>query len=294
MYGNDNICDKCGNDKTKNNANSILVAMANQTKKKIQVFDISTGNMNDPVWEYDITVGGVSGFKVRNFAPYGDVLLVTVGTNVEMVAVDTKEVVWRTSNAPANAHSLDIMPNGIIAVGGTVGHDVHFYNINGEDPTEILYELPLQDAHGVLWDPEYEVLWVLGRTNLWALNVTLNADGTVTVVKNETLSVTMPMDHGHDLQPYYGHTDKLLVTGETMMIFDKKTKEFTEVLDQHSTKAFCVLPNGDFIYMFPDGLHEQWNTTYVNILDADTGEITKIESNQGRFYKCRVWNYNYQ
>ena len=284
-------------------AEKTLVAMANQrgdmgtpsrgSKLWIDVYDISTGNMNTPIKSYSVKSSAISGFKYRNVKNYGDVLLIAGGTNGEIISCDTGATVWMTNNAPSNSHSIELMPNGVLAVAGSSGNAVRFFNTNGSD-TSSKAEIALTDAHGALWDPEYDVLWVLGSTHLWALDVTLNADGTITVVKNNSLSVEMPMDHGHDLQPYYGHNDKLLITGETMKIYNKNTKEFTDVLDQRSTKAFCVLPNGDFIYMFPDGLHEQWNTTYVNILDAETGEITKIESNQGRFYKCRVWNYNYQ
>ncbi len=296
MYGNDNICDKCGNDKTKNNESAILIAMANQTKKQIQVFDITTGNMNNPVWSYNITVGGVSGFKIRNYSPYGDVLLVTVGTNVEMVAVDTKEVVWSTTNAPGNSHSLDIMPNGIIAVGGTVGHCVNFYNINGADPTKILYTLPLHHAHGVLWDPEYEVLWVTGGSYLWALNVTLNADGTVTVEKDTKLSAPDAPDTDiHDLQPYRGDKNKLLVsTSHYLYVYDKVAKTYTVLVDEDAIKGVGNTADGDLFYMYHDNLGEGWNTTYIEYVKKGSTTPVKIHSDQGRFYKCRLWETSYQ
>lgn len=294
-YSN-NVCSKCGNNRTTYNENAILIAMANQTKKKIQVFDITTGNMNTPVWEYDITVGGVSGFKVRNYSPYGDVLLVTVGTNVEMVAVDTKEIVWKTTNAPGNAHSLDIMPNGIVAVGGTVGHCVNFYNVNGEDPTEILYTLPLQHAHGVLWDPEYNVLWVTGDTHLWALNVTLNADGTVTVEKNTQLSAPdTPDTDTHDLQPYRGNKNKLLVsTHHYLYVYDKVAKTYTVLVDEDAIKGVGNTVEGGLFYMYHDNQGEGWNTTYIEYVAPGSQTATKIYSDEGRFYKCRLWETSYQ
>ncbi len=271
-----------------------LVAMANQTTKKIQVFDISTGNMNTPVWEYNITVGGVSGFKYRNYGTYGDVILVTVGTNAEIASCDTKEIIWKTTNTPGNSHSLDIMPNGVIAVGGTVGHTVNFYNINGADPTKILYTLPLKDAHAVLWDPEYKVLWVAGEANLWALDVTLNDDGTVTVKKVDDLCVEAPDGSIHDVQPYGGDKDLLLVsTHHYIYTFDKSTCEFTVLLEQDDVKGVGILENGDLVYIYPDGLVELWNSTWINRLDGE-GNVAKIESNQGRFYKLRIWNPNYQ
>ncbi len=278
------------------NSNESLVAMANQTTKKIQVFNINTGNMNTPVWEYNITVGGVSGFKYRNVAPYGDVILVTVGTKAEMASVDTKEIIWQTSNTPGNSHSIDILPNGIIAVGGTVGHCVNFYDLNGADPTKVLYSLPLQHAHGVLWDPEYNVLWVTGGSDLWALDVKLNADGTVTVTKIADMCFTTPDTDTHDLQPYGGDNNKLIVsTHKYIYVFDKETKEFTVLVTQNDVKGVGILPDGDLVYIYPDGLEELWNSTWINRIEPGSeGAPTQIHSDQGRFYKLRVWNPNYQ
>jgi hypothetical protein len=219
-----------------------------------------------------------------------------------MIDYDTKEAIWQTTESSGNSHSIELLPNGIIVTGGTnaktaaqPGCTLTFFNLNGADPSKCIYEMDFDDAHGVLWDPKYEVVWALGRDKLTALEVTANEDGSVTVVKNEELSVVMPMDHGHDLQPVYGNSDYLLVTGTTIKMYNKVTKEFTEVYHEgKSVKGVGILPNGDFLYIYPDGLAETWNSTWINHVDPATGEITYIHSNQGRFYKLRVLNFNYQ
>ena len=273
----------------------VYVAMANQTKNQIQIYDLNAGNLNTPVWTYDITVGGVSGFRLRKYN--GDtVLLVTVGTKAEMYNITTGQRVWYTTNTPDNSHCIEILPNGIIAVGGTVGHDVHFYNLNGNDPTEILYEHPLNNAHGLLWDPDNNVLWATGHIYLQALNVTLNAGGTVTVEINEEITApNTPEPSTHDLQPYFGNKDLILVsTSNYIFVYNKVTKTYTELVKEGHIKGVSVLENGDILYIYPDGLVELWNSTWINKVDVETGEITEIHSNQGRFYKLLVCNTNYQ
>ncbi|MBQ8254558.1 MAG: hypothetical protein IJY94_03530 [Clostridia bacterium] len=273
----------------------VYVAMANQSKNQIQIFDLNAGNLNTPVWSYDITVGGVSGFRLREYN--GDtVLLVTVGKKAEMYNITTGQRVWYTTNTPDNSHCIEILPNGIIAVGGTVGHDVHFYNLNGDDPTEILYEHPLNNAHGLLWDPDNNVLWATGHIYLQALNVTLNAGGTVTVEINEEITApNTPEPSTHDLQPYFGNKDLILVsTSNYIFVYNKVTKTYTELVKEGHIKGVSVLENGDILYIYPDGLEELWNSTWINKLDVETGEITQIHSNQGRFYKLLVCNTNYQ
>ena len=282
----------------------VYVALANQrgdmgtparpSKNWIDIYDITAGNMNTPYKSYSVTAGAISGFKFRNSATFGEVLLIAGAYDGEIISMETGETLWITHKAAQNAHSIELLPNGVLATASSAGNAVHLFNTAlSEDQEPTIFALT--DAHGVLWDPEYNVLWALGRTHLWALDVTINEDGTVAVVKNETLSYEMDMDHGHDLQPFYGNKDYLLVTGSTVMLYNKKTKTLTELYyEGHSVKGIGVLPDGDIVYIYPDDLYETWNSTWINRIDRATGEITQIHSNQGRFYKIRVFNYDYQ
>ncbi len=282
----------------------MLVGMCNQTSNTIEVFDISLGRMDTTsiVWSCKSPTSAISGFKLRNYEPYGDVVLITGGKDACMIDYDTKKVIWSTKNAPENSHSIELMPNGIVAVGGTVGHDIHFYNINGSDPTQILFEMPHHDAHGVLWDEKNQVLYGAGKDMLFAYKVTLNDDGTVNVLKDEEKSVIMPEGGAHDLQPYTGNTDWLLLTSsKNVYIYDKVSKTFTDAFDgvskatRRSVKGVGIFPNGDMIYIYPDGLQELWCSTKLNYIKAGEDRVSvEIEAATGRFYKCRVWSANYQ
>ena len=285
----------------------MLVGMANQTTKCVEVYDISSGKMDATslVWSSNPTPG-ISGFKLRNHPTYGDVVLITVGTHVEMVSYETKEILWQINNAPENSHSVELMPNGVIAVGGTVGHDIHFYNLNSADPTEIKLEIPYKDAHGVLWDPKNELLWAAGMNMLYAYKVTANDDGSVTVTKDEEMSYTTPDSGLHDLQPYFGNDDWLIVsTASHVYIYDKVNKTVKDAYEgvtgatTNHVKGVGRFLNGDQIYMFYDGGDDNgqgggWNTTYLTYIANGSNIVGTIPSNMGRFYKCRVWYSNYQ
>ncbi len=286
----------------------LIVGMANQTTNCIEVYDISSGNMNATsiIWTNKTTCGAISGFKLRNHPTYGKVVIVVGGSNAEMVSYDTKEVLWKTTNSSENSHSIELLPNGIIVTGGTVGHDLHFYNLNSNNPTEIIYELPFPDAHGLLWDPKNEVLWAAGENQLTALKVTLNADGTLTVVKNEDLSYVTPESSLHDLQPYYGNDDLLIIsTASHVYVYDKVNKTVTDAYKgvvgatTDHVKGVGRFLNGDQIYMFYDGGNDNgqgggWNTTYLTYIPNGSNIVGTVPSNKGRFYKCRVWYDNYQ
>ena len=281
----------------------ILVGMSNGTTHCIEVYDISLGRMDESslLWSSN-TTRGAAGFKLRQHPTYGEVVLATTGTYAYMMSYETKKILWSTENTPENSHSIELMPNGIIAVGGTVGHDIHFYNLNSDDPTEIKFEVPHNDAHGLLWDPKNEILWGAGSNMLNAYRVTVGEDGSVNVEKDEEMSVITPEGSLHDLQPYFGNTDWLLITTKTKaLIYDKVNKTFTDAFEgvtnatTASLKGIGRFPNGDMIYIYPDGLYEQWNSTILNFIQSGEVRISvPINSPMGRFYKCRVWTSDYQ
>jgi hypothetical protein len=243
---------------------SLLVGMSNGTTNCIEVYDISGGRMDATslVWSSNKS-RGAAGFKLRSHATYGEVVLSTTGTHAEMISYETNEILWSTENTPENSHSIELLPNGVIAVGGTVGHDIHFYNLNSDDPTKIRFELPHEDAHGLLWDPKNEILWGVGSNMLYAYRITVGEDGSVNVVKDEEMSVITPDSGLHDLQPYFGNTDLLLIsTSKHVYIYDKVNKTFTDAFEDvknaktKSVKGIGIFNNGDMIYIYPDGLLE--------------------------------------
>ncbi len=307
IYGDDNICDKCGSDKTESNNEMRLIGLGVQRPNRtIAVYDIAKGEMNTPIWSYTSTFcQTVSGFKFRNLSPYGDVVLITGGTTTEMVTYDTKEVIWKTSQSPSNAHSVELLPNGIVAVGGSSGNSISFFNINDDDPEVPELTISYTDAHGVLWDPKYEVLWCAGDDMLFAYKVTLNDDGSVSAVKDENLSVTAPDSGLHDLQAYLGHEDILLVTTHKHVYFyNKVNKTFTDVYTDVENasvieiKSVGFFENGDIFYTEHDGIFDNdkggWNTTFVNYIDGETRTLSTVATTAGRFYKARIWYSAYQ
>ncbi len=286
----------------------LLVGMANQTNKCVEVYDISTGKMNAATrkWSFRTNCSTISGFKLRNHPTKGKVVLIVGGEIAEMVSYDTKTVLWKTTNSSANGHSIELLPNGVIVTGGTVGNDLHFYNPNGSNPTKILKEIPFPNAHGLLWDPKYEVLWAVGDSDLTAFEVTLNADGTVTVTEKESLSFVVPDTDIHDLQPYTGNDDWLILsTTSHVYIYDKVNKTVKDAYTGISNaptdhvKGVGRFENGDMFYMFYDGGNDNgqgggWNTTYLTYIRAGATSTFKVPSDQGRFYKCRAWYADYQ
>jgi len=83
----------------------------------------------------------------------------------------------------------------------------------------------LNGAHGVLWDPEYEVLWGLGGYELVAYAV--SGSGTkekISKISDMGTSIKN-LGYGHDLQPDYTDTRYLYFTAGNVYRFDKETNK---------------------------------------------------------------------
>jgi hypothetical protein len=192
------------------------------------------------------------------------------------------------------------MPNGVIAIASSSGGEVRFFTTDKKLAKTAAATVALEDAHGVLWDAEREVLWAIGRTVLTAYRVTLDGSK-VTVSEQTELRATIPSDWAHDLAPVYGNKDALwITTGSHVYQFDKSTKTFRtdyaghEVLDRANIKGVGNFDDGSLVYIYPDGGFKSWTGQSVFLLSCGKAEAAAIKSETGHFYKVRVWDERYQ
>ena len=281
-----------------------LVALTNQGNSHLEVYDISEGKLDKSslVWSYKLPYYNIAGTKLRHSEKHGDVALAVCGNTYGcMISYPEGKMIWRTEAAASNPHSIELMPNGVIAIASSSGGEVRFFNTDKNISRTADASVQLEDAHGVLWDAEREVLWAIGRKVLTAYRVTL-ADGKVTVTEEGSLRATIPSDWSHDLAPVYGNKNELWVTTSSHVYrFDKTTKSFTvnyagrDSLDRADIKGVGNFDDGSTVYIFPDGAFKTWTGQSAFILRTDNGmQSQTITSADGHFYKIRVWDTRYQ
>lgn len=281
-----------------------LIGVTNQSASTIEVYDVNAGVLDSSslVWSLKIPFDNIAGVKLRQHDEYGDVVLVvSSGKYASMITYPAGKTMWSTQFAASNPHSIELIPGDIIVVASSTGNALRFFDINGNPfiYTNIEYE----DAHGVLWDPENQVLWALGRDMLRAFSVSKNLFGKIEVNEVEEYRSTVPTDYGHNLSPVYGDINKLWISsGSQVYQYDKTTKEFSSMFEgsdkiTHSrVKAMGNFYDGSLLLTFPDGVYRSWTTATVSYYpkSGDDFYSQDVASETGAFYKARVWYNSYQ
>lgn len=209
-------------------------------------------------------------------------------------------------------HSVELLPDGdlIVACSGNSnssnGRVLHYALSDGKTkPSSSV--IPLTSAHGVCWDPQNEVCWVLGASQIIACTV---EDGVLQQVPD--LEIFAGEGGGHDFVPIYGHPGQYwLSTGSNLQIFDANARTVT------NSFAFPVKYVGSQvkgIAWFPDGTmittaHDQGGTgnfrssefriCYLNgTLDEAGNPIPQtliVPHREGsQTYKIHTYSANYQ
>ncbi|HEY6740386.1 MAG TPA: DUF6528 family protein, partial [Actinopolymorphaceae bacterium] len=108
-----------------------------------------------------------------------------------------------------NPHSIELLPNGNVAVAASNGGFVRIYTASQGPRSTTFVTYALKGAHGVHWDERNALLWAIGDDHLVGLVVGGTAAApTVTEVRRSAL----PTPYGHDLQPVATDPDRLWLT----------------------------------------------------------------------------------
>lgn len=300
-----------------------LVIACDQVKDRVLVYDMAAYDGEDldrnVVWSFQPEPSSaryVSGVKYREDTVFGDVVLIcSSGGYGGIIRYPSGEVVWQEGNCGNNPHSIEILPDGSVAVACSTGGELNLFrtSVLAQDPkagvTRKTYNLP--GAHGCLWDPENEVLWGLGSAKLVAYYCT--GEG-----KSLQLSVmagmggSVPEGDGHDLSADMTDVNYLWVTSRDHVYrFDKNSGEFSykfpdyRTLSRSSVKGFGNNRNNNFFFCRPNGgpsrawkdqRYAEWCTDSIYYVSfADGKRETRIcKSSTCAYYKVFCFYGAYQ
>ena len=301
------------------NSSNMLMAH-DQLGERLVIYDIDNyedGKSLDDLETFHIKVGHAAGLKYREDTVLGNVILVA-GSNTAIYSYPTGKRLWYTKTPGSNPHSIEMLPSGNIVVASSSDGILRFFRTSAlvdknRDVAKTYSDYKLEDAHGVLWDPEYELLWALGSHELRAYKV--KGEGSrEKLEKVDQMSVKLPEGKyfGHDLSPDYTDTRYLYITvGACVMRFDKEELSFSEefpnsdILNRNDIKGFSNNPSGNFFATgetggegceWKDWEKASWctNTIYYYRANGETLETIKLMTEKSAFYKARAFCGLYQ
>lgn len=280
-----------------------LVGLTDQKNSTVRVCDIAGGSVSvsDSIWSCRYDYYNIADARLREYNGREVVLAAFGGNSASMVSFDDKkEELWRTDMTAQNPHACELIPCGVIAVAASNGGEIRFFDAAGDGNYYVAAKL--EDSHGLLWDPEQNVLWAVGSAVLTAYEVT-NDGKNITVTERADLKNTIPSNGAHDLQPYYGNTDLMwITTNSAVYIYSKSQKKFltdhaaAEKVTRKGVKGIGNFADGSVVLITPDGAFKSWTGKKLDfyVCDGTAYSHIGVSSTDGGFYKVRVWNKNYQ
>ncbi|MEV6978423.1 DUF6528 family protein [Kitasatospora sp. NPDC093806] len=227
--------------------------------------------------------------RVRHGRRY--LLTTASGGLAAVVDTATGAAYWAADTGPhANPHSIELLPDGNVAVAASTGGWVRLYTASRGPRSTGYAEFRLPGAHGVHWDARSRLLWALGDDTLTALRVTGPPDAPVLAAVR---TVPLPEPGGHDLAPVLAEPGRFWVsTGGHLWRYDPAADRFTRVRltggqDGRGIKSVGDEPgSGRLLTTAPDHAGPCSWCTSVLTLHRPGAERTLPGT---RLYKARWW-----
>ncbi|MYW05173.1 DUF6528 family protein [Streptomyces sp. SID3343] len=229
--------------------------------------------------------------KRRQLHDHDYLLAGASGGLAAVVAYPSARVYWAADVGSDNLHSLELLPDGNVAVTASTGGYLRVYAASQGPRARRYVQASLPGAHGVHYDPAGALLWALGDRELVAYSVTGTAAApTLTRVRTATL----PETGGHDLSPVLSAPGRLWITGhDHVWQYDPAARTFEAVhlsadpRDEAGVKSIGDDPaTGRILTVRPTADNPcSWCTSTLTLFRPDG---TRTLAN-ARLYKARWW-----
>jgi len=217
------------------------------------------------------------------------------------------EAVWSNVATGLGPHAIEYLPNGNVAVAcsgnsNTERGCVRIYTASQGRNSGKYISIPLDSAHGVVWDDINELLWVLGSTELRAYRIG-GTDAEPTLTQVSGMGGTIPTKGGHNLSVYGSDPDYLWISGTSAAcLYRKSTGTFIEdfpgasAISTSNIKSIDSFPDGRVVRAVATNVYAAHNTDRLVIFEFDSaGTPTRHEYvfPDRAFYKARKFSAHY-
>lgn len=280
------------------------IAVLDVNRNNVCVFDRNGAFTDDRIkWSFNPGWGDVLETRFRDTTNDGSVFLLAGGSpgkgkgHAEIRRRADEKLLWKATfdNYP---HCVERVrgPGAVIVAGtrtdpGKEGGSLHlFAPTNGSiSSLKYLRSYPFHQAHGVLWDPLFGLLWAVGGTALRSYRV----EGTYQDIRLVQAGEWKIAGNGHDVQPDYTDTNVLYVTdsGHVYRV-DKRNPAAMEVSSTRKyVKSFSRHRSGEGVWTSaPQDASNPFGTSWVHFRWPSAA----TQRPGGRLYKARLVETAYQ
>ena len=257
-------------------------------------------------------IRSISGVKFRHSGCWDkDVVVACANFGwVGVIDYDTCSLLWECE-LPVGPHSVEMLPNGDVVVGSADGDGALIYIPLSAGATKPVHTVVCPSCHGVIWDPERELLWTLGLNGVDAYAVENMGTFNGKLVKLDGTGCPFTGDRGgHAFAPVAGQPGSYWVSAGKLWKFNSKTGQLTSeaALSANAIKGICSYEDGTVIQSVA-GLNgnnkHSWGSDGFRIITrvmsdgkvkTPVNKVTVVTfANQRReFYKIQAFNKNYQ
>ena len=290
------------------------IALADQLNASIAVYDLASG---DPALKYEFKPQTAKGFSLKGYGNRVDearlrysekwgtyiILFTSSSGYVGVASYPAEECLWEAELGGTSPHSIEYLPNGMIAVassGGSKTENGFIRLYSAENKKDAKYaEKQLTSAHAVLWDETREILWAMGSSLIVAYEV--GDDPSAPSMTKIASYGCNDMKGGHDFSAICGNEDQVWVGGSFVRVFDKTTGTIlsnypgSAQVNSSSVKCICSFPDGDAALTVATKVYADHNTDRFKLFkfDGNNASATTHVFDGRAFYKARAWLASY-
>ncbi|MFE1310820.1 hypothetical protein [Streptomyces sp. NPDC058755] len=212
----------------------------------------------------------------------GPVLLIAAGSRDSGVASIRRrrdnELLW-SARLDTYLHGIErARGTGVVVVAGrsrgpaphgdsgaTPGGKIYVYRPTDRHSNSLVLaqKFDFFQAHGVLWDPQLERMWVIGGSVLQAYRIVTTASSAKLVADpDHRVKVT----RGHDVQPDHTNPGRLLFTDTNgVYVYDKATRKPARLHSRHKVKSYVHHVSGEQMWTgVAESAGSEFGTKYVH------------------------------
>ena len=243
------------------------------------------------------------------------VVLMTAASGwVGIAEYPSGKCLWETADTIKGPHAVEMLPSGdlVVAFSGAVqwetqGYLVYYDTNDGKNYT-VTHMEAAPSAHGVLWDPEYNLLWANSYTKLEAYEIITDEEGRSGLYKiTDGPGALLVAGNAHDLMADYSDPNLLWLTCDKAVVkYDKAADKVLDtytysdmVANKYRVKGISSFADGAVAYGKCGESSSDWLDTFYVLwpLDREGKEAVEYEykAQDGAFWnKVRIFDPDYQ